>query len=81
VLGGGDGPATEVRTLHPERLAAALERRGHRVERDGDRLLGVGAAPEQVGAVAAEGRAVLVGLAPRERSLEAAFFALTGGQG
>ena len=81
VLGGGDGPATEVRTQHPEQLAAALERRGHRVERDGDRLLVIGAAPEQVGAVAAEERAVLVALAPRERSLEAAFFALTGGQG
>jgi ABC-2 type transport system ATP-binding protein len=81
VLGGGDAPATDVRTRHPERLAAALEHQGHRVERDGvDRLLVTGASPEQVGEVAADERAVLVALAPRERSLEAAFFALTGGE-
>jgi ABC-2 type transport system ATP-binding protein len=81
VLGGGDAPATDVRTRHPERLAAALERQGHRVERDGvDRLLVTGATPEEVGEVAADERAVLVALAPRERSLEAAFFALTGGE-
>ena len=38
VLGGDDGPATEVRAQDPVRLTSALERRGHRVERDGDVL-------------------------------------------
>ena len=38
VLGGDDGPATEVRAQDPVRLTGALERRGHRVERDGDVL-------------------------------------------
>ena len=37
--GGGDGPATEVRTPDAERLAQALERRGYTVEREGDVLL------------------------------------------
>ena len=78
VLGGDDGPATEVRTPDTDRLAAALEQHGHRVEREGDRLLVLGATPEQVGAIAAEERVTVLGLAPRARSLEAAFFALTG---
>ena len=78
VLGGDDGPATEVRTPDTDRLAAALEQRGHRVEREGDRLLVLGATAEQVGAIAAEERVTVLGLAPRARSLEAAFFALTG---
>ena len=38
VLGGGDGPATEVRAQDPARLREALERRGHRVEHEGDVL-------------------------------------------
>ena len=78
VLGGDDGPATEVRAQNPARLTAALERRGHRVTRDGDLLLVLGATPEQVGEVAGEERVAVLGLAPRERSLEEAFFALTG---
>ena len=80
VLGGDDGPATEVRTPDAERLASALEQRGHRVERegDGDSLLVLGATPDQVGAIAGEERVTVLGLAPRARSLEAAFFALTG---
>ncbi len=78
VLGGGDVPATEVRAQDPVRLSGALERHGHRVERDGDVLLVLGATPQQVGAVAGEARVAVLGLAPRERSLEAAFFALTG---
>jgi ABC-2 type transport system ATP-binding protein len=78
VLGGDDGPATEVRTPDADRLASALEQRGHRVEPDGDSLLVLGATPEQVGAIAGEERVTVLGLAPRARSLEAAFFALTG---
>ena len=77
VLGGGDGPSTVVRAKDPERLARALERRGHRVEREGDELIVLGATPEQVGEVAAEEQIALIGLAPRSRSLEEAFFELT----
>ncbi|MDX6657460.1 MAG: type transport system ATP-binding protein, partial [Solirubrobacteraceae bacterium] len=78
VLGGEDGPATEVRAQDPERLTNALEGRGHRVQRAGDVLSVLGVSPAQVGEIAgAEGVAVL-GLAAKERSLEEAFFALTG---
>lgn len=80
VLGGEEGPATEVRARDAERLAQALERRGHGVEREGDTLLVPGATPEQVGAIALEEQVALVGLAPRGRSLESAFFALTEDQ-
>jgi ABC-2 type transport system ATP-binding protein len=78
VLGGDDGPATEVRAHDPVALTSALEHRGHRVQRDGDVLLVLGATPEQVGEVAGEERVAVLGLGPRTRSLEAAFFALTG---
>jgi ABC-2 type transport system ATP-binding protein len=78
VLGGDDAAATEVRAQDPVRLTSALERRGHRVARDGDVLLVLGATPEQVGEVAGEERVAVLGLAPRARSLEEAFFALTG---
>jgi ABC-2 type transport system ATP-binding protein len=80
VLGGDDGPATEVRAQDPVRLSGALERRGHRVERDGDVLHVLGASPEQVGAIAGDERVAVLGLAPRARSLEDAFMALTGAQ-
>src|SRR3954453_5652230 len=49
VLGGDDGPATEVRAQDPVRLIGALERRGHRVERAGDVLHVQGATPAEVG--------------------------------
>jgi ABC-2 type transport system ATP-binding protein len=78
VLGGEDGPATEVRAHDPVRLTGALERRGHRVQRDGDVVLVLGATPEQVGEVAGEEGVAVLGLGPRARSLDAAFFALTG---
>ena len=79
VLGGGEEQAaTEVRVVDTESMLAALERRGHRVERDGDRLVVVGADARQVGEIAADEQQVVLGIAPRERSLEAAFFALTG---
>jgi ABC-2 type transport system ATP-binding protein len=79
VLGGGaDGIATEVRALDPELLAAGLERRGFKVERAGHSLLVPNASTEDVGRVALDERVVLTALAPRSRSLEAAFFALTG---
>jgi ABC-2 type transport system ATP-binding protein len=80
VLGGDDGPATEVRAQDPIRLTGALERRGHRVEREGDVLQVLGATPAEVGAIADAERVAVLGLAPRSRSLEEAFFALTGAQ-
>jgi ABC-2 type transport system ATP-binding protein len=80
VLGGADGPVTAVRAQDPERLALALERRGHRVQREVDGLLVLGATPEQVGMIAFEERVAVLALAPRVRSLESAFLALTGGE-
>jgi len=80
VLGGDDGPATTVRAQDPVGLAGALERRGHRVDRDGDVLNVSGATPEQVGAIAGHERLAVLGLAPRTRSLEEAFISLTGAQ-
>src|SRR3954452_3662008 len=80
VLGGDDGPATEVRAGEPIRLASALERRGHRVDHDGDLLVVRGATPEEVGQIAGEERVAVLGLAAQARSLEAAFMALTGAQ-
>jgi ABC-2 type transport system ATP-binding protein len=78
VLGGEDGPATEVRAQDPVRLTGALERRGHRVQRDGDLLHVLGATPAQVGEIAGDERVAVLGLAPRVRSLEEAFLTLTG---
>jgi len=78
VLGGADGPATEVRAQDPARLTGALERRGHRVQRRGDVLHVAGATPEQVGEIAIHERVAVLGLAPRVRSLEEAFLTLTG---
>jgi ABC-2 type transport system ATP-binding protein len=78
VLGGDDEPAAQVRAQDPVGLSSALERRGHRVQRDGDVLVVLGATPEEVGAIAGEERLAVLGLEPRARSLEEAFFALTG---
>ncbi len=80
VLGGSDGPATTVRAQDPVRLTAALERRGHRVDRDGDVLNVSGATPEEVGEIAGHEQLAVLGLAPRTRSLEEAFIALIGVQ-
>ena len=78
VLGGDEGPATEVGAQDQGRLAGALERRGYAVESNGKNLLVPGATPEQVGLIAAEEQVALRLLTPRLRSLEAAFLALTG---
>jgi ABC-2 type transport system ATP-binding protein len=78
VLGGDDIQATEVRAQDPGRLTAALERRGHSIQRDGAMLVVLDASPQQVGEIAREEHLAVLGLAPRVRSLEAAFFALTG---
>ncbi|MDQ3676212.1 MAG: ATP-binding cassette domain-containing protein [Actinomycetota bacterium] len=76
VLGGDEG-VTEVRAREADSLMRALQTRGHRIERDGETLLVFGVAPEQVGEIASEERVALWHLAPRARSLEAAFFELT----
>jgi ABC-2 type transport system ATP-binding protein len=80
VLGGDGGPVTEVRSRDSERLAGALQAAGHAVQREGDALLVPGATPEQVGIVAGDASIYLTGLTPRSRSLEQAFFDLTGGE-
>ncbi|HEV7883817.1 MAG TPA: ATP-binding cassette domain-containing protein [Solirubrobacteraceae bacterium] len=80
VLGGDGGPVTEVRSQDDERLAGALVARGLAVQHDGGALLVPGATPEQVGVVAGDEGVYLTGLAPRSRSLEQAFFDLTGGE-
>ncbi|MGY1837353.1 ABC transporter ATP-binding protein [Blastococcus sp. SYSU DS0510] len=90
VIGDGrvvaDGPvaallgadAVAVRAVDPAALAVALEQAGFHVERADDGALVIpGAAPADVGAVAAEGGHVLVGLRPLERGLEDLFFQLT----
>src|SRR3954464_10500961 len=78
VLGGDDEPASRVRAQDPVRMSRALERRGHRVQREGDVLLVLGATPEQVGEIASRERVPVLGLATRAKSLEEAFLALTG---
>jgi len=77
VLGGDDGPATEVTAEDPDALAAALADAGATVQRDGDILLVIGMTPGQVGAIAGRAQLTVLGLAPRARSLEQAFLALT----
>ncbi|MGZ6651899.1 MAG: ABC transporter ATP-binding protein, partial [Solirubrobacteraceae bacterium] len=78
VLGGEDGPATEVRARDPERLISALQSRGHNVQRAGDVLSVMGTSPEQVGEIAGQEGVAVLGLAAKERSLEEAFLSLTG---
>ena len=80
VLGAGEESVTEVRAQDPARMAEVLQSRGFWGETLGDTLLVRGATPEQVGITAHEEGLVLFGLAPRARSLESAFFALTADQ-
>ena len=78
VLGGDEVASTEVRAREIDRFAHALEAAGHRVERNGDTLLVLGVAAEQVGEFATREGVTLSYIAPRGRSLETAFLALTG---
>ena len=81
VLGGADGPVTRVRAGDSERLARALGDRGMTVD-SADGVLRVrGSSPEAVGQVAADERVALSELVAESRSLEDAFFELTGGEG
>jgi len=80
VLGSGGGTATRVRSSDDKRLTGALMLAGHDVERDGTgALLVPGATPEAVGAAAAAEGLAVTELAAVSRSLEDAFFELTGG--
>ncbi|MGI8731519.1 MAG: ABC transporter ATP-binding protein [Solirubrobacteraceae bacterium] len=81
VLGGDDQPETEVTSEDQDGLAAALQAAGATVQRDGDKLLVPGMTPAQVGPIAAKAQITVLGLAPRARSLEQAFMALTGERG
>ena len=79
VLGGGEEAGTLVAAQDNARLASALERRGYGVEAvDGQNLVVPAVSPDQVGLIAAEEQLALRLLTHRTRSLEAAFFALTG---
>jgi ABC-2 type transport system ATP-binding protein len=82
VLGGADGAGTFVRSPDAERLAAALAARGLRVEpAEPGALLVHGSGPETVGRAAGEESITLFELYARSRSLEDAFFELTGEEG
>jgi ABC-2 type transport system ATP-binding protein len=77
VLGGEGGPVTEVAAEDPDALATALSAAGATVQREGDKLVVPGMTPGQVGAIAGKAGLTVLGLAPRARSLEQAFLALT----
>ena len=81
VLGSPEGPVTRVRAADQERLAALLNERGAAAEPDGAGALTVRTTPDVVGDVAAEHAIPLRELVPVSRSLEEAFFALTGEEG
>jgi len=79
VLGSPEGPVTRVRAADPYRLAGLLAEHG--AEPDGAGALLVRTTPDVVGDVAAEHGVALRELVAVSRSLEEAFFALTGEEG
>ncbi|MDP8967709.1 MAG: ATP-binding cassette domain-containing protein [Actinomycetota bacterium] len=80
VLGGDEGPSTEVRSQDDERLARTLRAAGHSVAAlPAGGLLVPGVTPKEVGMLAHDAGLYLVGLGQQTRSLEQAFFALAGG--
>jgi ABC-2 type transport system ATP-binding protein len=82
VLGGADGAATFVRSPDAEHLASALATRGLRFEpAEPGALLVHGTGPETVGRAAGEEGITVFELYARSRSLEDAFFELTGEEG
>ncbi len=81
VLGSPEGPVTRVRSGDGERLLGALRAAGMAVEADGSNTLIVrGSSPDLVGKVANEQRVALTELVAVSRSLEDAFFDITGGE-
>jgi ABC-2 type transport system ATP-binding protein len=81
VLGSEEGAVTRARTADAERLAEILRAQDVAVEADAHGTLLVHGATEVVGVAAAEHRIVLTELVTVARSLEEAFFALTGEEG
>jgi ABC-2 type transport system ATP-binding protein len=81
VLGSPGGPTTRVRAADTERLAALLAARGAVTESDGAGGMLVKAAPDLIGDIAAEHGIALRELVAVSRSLEDAFFELTGEEG
>lgn len=81
VLGGDEGPSTEVRSQDDQGLMRALKSVGHSVTPlpDGG-LIVPGVSPKDVGVIAHDAGVYLIGLGQQSRSLEQAFFALTGGE-
>jgi ABC-2 type transport system ATP-binding protein len=81
VLGGAEEPVTRVRSGDNERLGGILREQGIAVEDGGPGALLVrGASPEVVGGVAADNGIAISELSAVSRSLEDAFFELTGGE-
>lgn len=76
LLSGSAGASTAVMSQDNARLAALLQQANYRVEVLGDGLK-IGAAPAQVGAVAAEHRIVLTDLREHSNGLEEMFLQLT----
>jgi len=80
VLGGSGGAVTRVRSADDQRLAAALREAGMTVDLQASgALIARGTAPAVVGEVAAAHGVALIELVGVSRSLEDAFFELTGG--
>jgi ABC-2 type transport system ATP-binding protein len=81
VLGGAEEPVTRVRSADNDRLAGIFREQGMVVEDGGPGALLVrGASPEVVGGVASEHGIAISELSAVSRSLEDAFFELTGGE-
>ena len=81
VLGSPDGPVTRVRAARGEQLLDALRAAGLTVEAEGaDTLIVRGSPPEAVGEIANDRRIALTELVAVSRSLEDAFFDITGGE-
>ncbi len=82
VLGGTAEPVTRARAVEPAKLVEALKGLGHSVSFESDGALRVrGASPDQVGVAANEARIALTELVAISRTLEDAFFELTGPEG
>ena len=78
---GGDEPVTRVRAQDNGRLAGLLREQGIAADDAAGALIVRGATSEAVGEIAAEHRVALVELGVVSRSLEEAFFELTGEDG
>ena len=80
MLGGDAGPATEVSAEDPSAMWKTLQAAGATLQREGNSIIVLGMTPAQVGPIAAKAGLTVLGLAPRARSLEQAFMALTADQ-